>query len=233
MSVMLEERPIPAPPPRVIRDAEFARRLEMACNGVSGCPPMHKGRLTWLQQRLAIGFNMTVSVETVRKWVAGEAKPRQEKTAALAEILQVDVAWLHIGVDQHVPPRERRVRNAAVDGVVNVVAGLIQMDGGSPAFPQPGDMAAERNHVDIHAIIRGAKYDFHIVLADAQQRFHVPTDHGNVIVLAVVRNDGMKLQIYELASDVIDRVGVRHGGSIEVGIPLRELRLIERFTDRL
>lgn len=86
-------------PERIIRDPEFARRLDSACDASGLCPPLHKGRLTWVQHELKRHFKEEVSVETVRKWFAGEAKPRQDKVAKLAKLLQVDVSWLSLGVE--------------------------------------------------------------------------------------------------------------------------------------
>jgi len=163
----------------------------------------------------------------VRKWFAGEAMPRPDKTALLAELLMVDVAWLQIGVDPDMAPRDRKIRNAQADGAVNAVAGFIQMDGGHPAFPK------ESGAVDLHAIIRGAKYDFHISTADAAGHFHVPLENEELIVLGVKRAEGFCMDIYELTPDLIEAHGVRRGGSIEVAVPPKELRRVESFSNRL
>ena len=77
-------------PERIIRDPEFGRRLDSACDANGICPPLHKGRLTWVQHELKRHFKEDVSVETVRKWFAGEAKPRADKVAKLAELLRTD-----------------------------------------------------------------------------------------------------------------------------------------------
>lgn len=99
-------------PERVIRDPEFARRLNSSCDASGMCPPLHKGRLTWVQAELKSRFKEDVSVETVRKWFAGEAKPRPDKVAMLAELLQVDMSWLSLGVDKGLAPREMKARGA-------------------------------------------------------------------------------------------------------------------------
>lgn len=216
----------PVTPPRLIRDPEFAKRIESAANGHNLCPAMHSGRLTWVQRELKSRFGEEISVETVRKWFAGEAKPRPEKTAMLAELFQVDVAWLQIGVQADLTPRERKQRSDMAEGAVNLVAGLIQMDGGHPAFPDT------TGTVDLHAIIRGAKYDLVIRLADESGGFSVPVDHTDTIVLGVVKQ-GFAVEVYEIPEDVIERDGVRRGGSIEVKVPLKKLRRIDTFTQRL
>lgn len=224
---MAVSKPNPtASPSRIIRDPEFAKRLESAADGHNLCPPMHKGRLTWIKAELTKRFKEDVSVETVRKWFAGGAKPRPEKTAMLAELLQVDVSWLHMGTDNNVGPRERKVRNAMADGAVNLVAGLIQMDGGHPAFP------TEPGVVDLHAIIKGAKYDLHVSLADADGHFHVPAEYTDTIVLGVVKH-GFGIEIYELTEDVIRDHGERRGAGYEVAVSTKKLKRIESFATRL
>lgn len=223
--VLTKTRPVAAPP-RKIRSPEFAKRLESACDGNGLCPPMHKGRLTWVQRELSSRFKEDVSVETVRKWFAGEAQPRRDKTVMLAELLQVDVTWLEMGIDLDLAPRERKIRNATADGVVNLVAGLIQMDGGHPAFP---DSAGP---VDLHAIIRGAKYDLRIAAANEAGVFHVPVDYEGCIVLGVVKH-GFSVEIYEIGDEMIERNGNRRGGSIEVAVSTKKLKRVESFRDRL
>lgn len=214
---------------KVIRDAAFARRLELACDGAPLCPPLHKGRLTWIKNELFSKFSETASVETVRKWLSGETKPRPDKTAMLAELLMVDVSWLQLGIDQDLAPRERRLRNAVADGIVNVITGYIQMDGGHPAFPD--ESAAEQN-VDIHAIIKGGKYDIHVSLADSSGTFFIPTNHEALIILGVVRH-GFSIAVYEITAETIESEGVRQGGSISVAVPLKKLRQIETFSQRI
>jgi hypothetical protein len=222
----------PATIARPIRDREFARRLESACDGHAHCPAMHHGRLTWIARELKSRYDEDLSVESVRKWFAGESRPRPEKTGFIAELLQVDVAWLQIGVDQGLAPRDRKIRNATANGAVTMVAGFIQMDGGFPAFPDETDARAQADSIDIYAIIRGVKYDFHVAQTDATGAFVVPTRHENVIVLGVVRA-GFTIEVYEITPQQVEQFGHRRGGSIDVNVPPKMLRRIENFAARL
>lgn len=219
-------------PKRVIRDAEFAARLEQACDSHQYIPPKHSGRLSWIQRELERRFDMRVTVESISKWFMGESKPRPKKLEKLAELLEVDVAWLSLGVNPALQPREQRIRNAMVDGAVNLVAGLIQMDGGHPAFPEE---AQHKNHVDLHAIIKGAKYDFHVSLAQERSgelRFTVPANYESMVVLGVVKR-GFTIEIYEIPHEVIAEGG-RRGGSVDVVSAGGEgLRRIESFAERV
>lgn len=162
--------------------------------------------------------------------------PRPDKLAKIAQLLEVDVAWLSLGVDHSLQPRERKVRNAMADGAVNVIAGLIQMDGGHPAFPESSDKDAQKNHVDLHAIIKGAKYDLHISLGEVEGsniRFAIPTTYDQVLVLGVVKR-GFEIDVFEIPAESIE-AGQRHGGSIEVVVAEADARQrrIESFKNRL
>lgn len=85
----------------------FAKRLSGAMDAHPRCPEGH-GRNTWLKGALEeVGVN--VSLETIRKWLSGEALPRRPKIAALAKALRIDETWLAMGAQPIVfQPREAR-----------------------------------------------------------------------------------------------------------------------------
>jgi len=212
----------------IVRDPAFATRLEHACDVHPHCPALNYGRLQWLRKQLH-SQGVDVSYETIRKWLKGEARPLPARGEKLAKVLDVDDVWLLMGHNSGMDLKERRVRNAIADGVVNVVAGLIQMDGGNPAFPESDEV------IDLHAIIRGAKYDFHIVsgtVSDGLFHGSIPSKHTNIVVLGVVR-EGFSFQIFELADEVISEHGKLHGGSTELAAPVESLNRIESFAHRL
>lgn len=187
----------------VIRDPAFADRFSKACDGNEHVPDLHQGRLSWVAEQTSKKLGKPVPLETVRKWSKGISKPREATSNILAEILLVDPTWLYIGTDTNDTPRERRLRNSAVDGVVNVVAGLIQMDGNSVAFPEEDDITAQRDRVDMFAIIKGAQYRIHVALGEKTKggyRFALPPGADRVTVLGVVR-DGMSLLIAPLTAE--------------------------------
>ncbi len=226
--IALVKQKVTDTPDRIIRDPEFARRLCSACDAHPHCPPLHKGRLTWIQAELKRHFKENVSVETVRKWFAGEAKPRPEKVERLAQLLQIDVAWLSLGIDKGLAPRELKARGREIDGAVNAVAGFIEMDGSHAAFASDAD---QKRGIDLHAIIKGAKYDIHVAVQE-DGVFRIPTARDGLVVLGVVKH-GMGLSIYELTEPVIERNGVNRGGMVEVKIPPSRLRKVDSFADRL
>jgi hypothetical protein len=80
----------------VVRFPNFAARLSAACDEHPDCPPLHKGRQVWLRAQLA-REGLFVSVEGIRKWLAGESRPKEENAEKLARVLTKDAHWLRTG----------------------------------------------------------------------------------------------------------------------------------------
>ena len=182
-------------------------------------PAANYGRLNWFRKQYADRFGVEIATETVRKWFAGETKPRPQALRQLAEILQVDEAWLALGSVTDAKGR-RPVQDATADGAVNLVAGLVQMDGGTIAFPEPDDKRAEAENLHIYAIIKGAQYPLHIVIGEQADggawRFSVPVVAREAVVLGLMRLEPFGFRIVELDSEGLGSVGARKGGFIEV-----------------
>lgn len=222
---------------KVVRDPAFARRLEQACDANIHCPPMHKGRLVWLAAEMSKRLKSKVTVQTCARWMNGEAKPRQAKNIKLAELLGVDSTWLYLGIEQDLTPRERRFRNATADGAVNLIAGLIQMDGGYPAFPEEKDTRAVREHIDLYAVIKGANYSFHVTVGTKQGNewsFVVPVETESVVILGVVR-EGFAMRIIEITNEIIEAHGTSRGRSMTVTMSEETLAegQLKSFAQRL
>lgn len=90
---------------RAKRAPKFAERFKEACDNCTYCPPLHQGRQTWLVSQLA-RRKIFVSKESVRKWLEGEVRPKQDKCEVLAEILGVNATWLYMG--QNTSPDENQ-----------------------------------------------------------------------------------------------------------------------------
>ena len=117
--------------PRVIRDKAFAKRLEIACEGHPHCPTdQYRGKQKWLYEGLDSEFGVKVSAEAVRKWFSGESRPRPKVMSFIARLLEVDEAWLSLGITPDLTPREQKQRNAVADGAVN----LVGFEGGCADF---------------------------------------------------------------------------------------------------
>lgn len=214
--------------------AAFAARLNQAADDNPSVPDFNHGRYPWFIDQMN-KHGVTVTKETIRKWFYGITRPTPRKAAALATVLQVDEGWLVAGSHQTMTPREQRARNAAADGVVNIVAGMIRVDGGAPAFPDDGDDRAAKDHIDLYAVIRGAQYHFHITAAtrdDGKVALTVPRQRGPSIVLAVLREGGLHYRVFEVPDEVIDQGQIRHG-AVELVVAETDLREIMTFAERI
>ena len=182
------------PKPGIVRDIEFAKRLERALDQHDAAPSGH-GRQRWLATK------MEVSDETIRKWMNGEARPNRSRMRDLAKLLRQDEGWLALGIKPGVDDKKRAARNALADGAVNIVTGLIQIDGGHPAFPEEGD--PEFGYADVFAIIRGKRCVFHVAAGISDDsdilKFYIPLEWERCTVLGFMRRDGLKISILNLS----------------------------------
>lgn len=194
------------------RYPDLAKRIAQACDGNPNVPPPNFGRLGWIQTQFE-NRGVSISIETVRRWLGGEARPRAKMMQMLAQTLSVDHAWLALGSSPEMTEKQQAARNATASGAVNLIAGLIQMGGGTPAFPdEPGD-------TDLTAIIKGAQYSIHVATADHTDKgwkFAVPIGALNDLVLGVIRTGEMSFRIVELDADGLESEGRRNGGHLVV-----------------
>lgn len=218
---------------------EFARRMELACDGNPDIPPPNYGRLGWFVTQFEDRFHQKITIETVRKWFAGETLPRPKAMAYLAQIMGVDLAWLSLGKHPEMTVKQHRLRNAEADGAVNVVAGFIQMAGGHPAFPAADDPRTNSEKVDLYAVIRGAQYAFHIALGtktDNGWHFAVPIEAVNLVIIGVMHTGPLQCEFVELDAEGVERIGKRKSGFYEVLLPTEgvdhEWRQITNFGER-
>lgn len=201
----------------VIRDKEFAKRLERACELNPNVPTdgQRAGKQKWVYDSLAERFGVRVSPEGVRKWFSGESRPRPKIMTLLAVILEVDEAWLSLGIQPDETPLERQKRNAVADGAVNYVAGLIQLGGYNIAFPEPDDEAAP----DLFAIIRGKQHSIevkHVKIANGKGSLRV---RGNRTIIAVIDTGSpMAMTVARVPADVVEKHGKRRGGYTEMTV---------------
>lgn len=224
-----------------VKHADFALRMEQASEGNPDVPPLNYGRLQWVADRIEKVSGITVQKETVRKWYAGMTRPRHDAMLALAKILGVDEAWLSVGHTPEMTTKEKRARNAEADGAVNIVAGLIQMHGWTPAFPSENDARAKEAEIDLYAVIRGAHYGIHVALGISKDDgWHFTVPGGAVkdaLVLGLLRTSTFAFRIVELDGEGIRTTGQRKGSAYEVIVPRdgtgRAWKEITDFSERL
>lgn len=206
-----------------IRDEAFAKRLQLACDNHPHCPALHHGRLTWIVREFESRFKITITTETARKWCAGEVRPRRQSMTMLAELLLVDEAWLSIGNEGETTADERKARNVMAGAAVNLVAGMIELDGGHPAYPEPTDPKAK--DIDIYAIIRGAQYAFKVAVGHSEggksYTFSIPANYRDVFVLGIVRLGPFQWDVLELSAETITKSKENKGSHVSVTVDKR------------
>lgn len=208
--------------PRVIRDKAFAKRLEVACEGHPHCPTdQYRGKQKWLYEGLESEFGVKVSAEAVRKWFSGESRPRPKIMSFLARLLEVDEAWLSLGITPELTPRERKQRNAIADGAVNLVAGMIQMGGGNIAFP-------EDDSVDIFAIIAGKQVNIDVVLpfdlGKDQFRLTIADKLDKKMIIAVIPQHEFYFRVLMVTPEIVRDAGDLRGDFWELIIEQRGIK---------
>lgn len=193
-------------------DKAFAQRVNTACDQNPHIPAYGMGRQTWVKEK------MGVSHEAVRKWFLGESRPRPEKLAQLAAVLECDEAWLALGKKGDLDPREKRARSLNIEGAVNAVTGLLQLNGANCAFPGEKDPMA--GYVDVYAINRGVQLAIHVSLArqgpPGTFRFTIPKEYENVKLIGVVHARANRLHLINMDHEMVTKYAERKGGFLEV-----------------
>jgi transcriptional regulator with XRE-family HTH domain len=198
--------------------ADFGRRLVIACDNSDRVPEHNFGRQTYIATELDKRFGVKVSRETVRKWFAGEVRPRPDKMKALAHLLKVDEAWLALGMKQAAQLSEgRRLRSSITDGVVHLVIGIFTLNGASCAFPEQHDPRAKSLH--FYAIIAGRLSGVYVSLGEKVRsgfKFTIPEDCEHTLVIGVIKRAPMEFDLYHLKPSTVLESGVKRGGWIEL-----------------
>jgi len=197
--------------------ADFARRLTVACDNSDNIPDHNFGRQTYIANELERRFGIRVSKETVRKWFAGEARPRPDKMRVLAELLKIDQAWLAIGSRPNTASDGHRSHAAVSNGAVSLVIGMLTLNGASCAFPESTDPRIKSIH--FYAILRGRHFGVYVSLGAPGRRgitFTLPEDCQDTVLIGVVQRSPTRYDLYQLASSTALELGVRRSGHLEL-----------------
>jgi len=174
-----------------------------------GCPALGQGRGRWFAERFQEHFGTPVSAKTVRLWGQGHRPASGARLLQIATVLRVDAAWLYFGDEQRSDPR--------LNGILSIVAGLIQLDGGAVSIPTAD--CSEAGEVNLLATIKGASHAFHVIMGQRVRpgafRFTVSEKHGRAIVLGVLR-DGLTFRLVKIPRDRIERGREEQGSPTDV-----------------
>jgi transcriptional regulator with XRE-family HTH domain len=136
--------------------SEFSTRLRQACRDNPDIPEYGKGEQTYISQRLG------VSQEAVRKWFAGDSKPKSAVGRKLAELLGVDYVWLALGTS-HGEIEKRREAAGRQDAAVYALMSFLLEKGYSAAFDN------DHKNIDIVTIYQGQQNHIAVRLAEGKK----------------------------------------------------------------
>jgi transcriptional regulator with XRE-family HTH domain len=194
------------------KDGVFKDRLNQACDDSKVVPAYGKGRQVVIAKRLK------VTQEAVRKWFAGEAMPKPGKMSELAEYLEVDEAWLALGITPEMGRDEKKKASRTSSGAVYIVTGMVMLDGGSVAWPGETDPRAE--YVDIYAIMHGTQTALHVCngreMPGGKFELIVPRQYRDVRCVGFIYAGGGRCHILDLQTTLIERRKQRKAGEYAI-----------------
>lgn len=147
---------------------DFKERLARGCDANADIPAHGMGRHTHIAK--ATG----VTKEGVRRWFAGENKPRSAMIKKLAVILDVDYAWLALGTSIVEAEKLRAVARKQDAGIYALTSFLI-VNGYSPAFSEYAEDGS-----DITTIIDGKIVKFLVISGSIDAKVKGKSDITNV-----------------------------------------------------
>lgn len=210
---------------------QFAERFASALESNPNAPPKFHGERVWLVEQL-LKHGLTVTPETVRKWLNGQSMPTHDKVPILADVLGVDADWMLYGDESSNAAKARVAHNVDASAATNLVAGIIQMSGATVHFPAP--KVSTSTH--LNAVIGKVNYPLHIVVGDELDgvvEAVVPVKSSDAVILCVVpHDDAFAYDIYEIEEGLLNISEVGRGGRI-VRAPAEKLKKIESFKERL
>lgn len=197
---------------------DFHRRLTQACDDNPNIPPYGHGRQVWVAKKV------NVTQEAVRKWFTGEARPRTDKMRLIANLLEVDEAWLALGIAPEMDRKEKRDHHARIDGAVHLLFGMFSLAGGHCAFPSEKD--SRSSYVDFYVIIRGAQLAVHVCVgretSRGQYEFVIPHEHQHVVCIGVIPQSGMRFNLIDLKDELVEAHKSKKGGDYSVTVSYRD-----------
>lgn len=195
-----------------MRDGGFVARLNQACDDAGDrLPPKGLGR------QAAIARHLDVSEEAVRKWFAGEARPRRDLMRRLSDLLGVEESWLALGETPQVSRTEVRSHARRTGGAALLVRGMVELAGGACAEPSERDPRA--GYVDFYCIKGGRQYAVHVALAreveeeSGRYQIVIPREYPELLVVGVVPAGRSRCDFILLPTEGIDRLKARKAGA--------------------
>ncbi len=160
----------------------FVKRLTEACEASRIVPGMNQGRYVVIAQQVG------VSEQAVHKWFSGVSFPSRDRARILAKFLGVDELWLLHGRKAGMDRQDTTHFAREIEGAVLMTAGMIQLAGGTCAWPAPED--PRRGAVDFYAILKARQHAIRVCLArkkeDEIYEIEVPATINEVTAVGVI-----------------------------------------------
>lgn len=202
---------------KIKRDPAFGERMSKTCDDHPRIPPYNNGRLAYIQDQLLKSYDVRASRESIRRWIDGEVRPRGEKAMrALATMLNVDYAWLSLGITPDAPDEEARVRPIVASGAITFVAGMAAMNGATIAFTDKNDPNIDFSHFT--AIVDGRVHFVFVSMSTetpTKQKFILPNNLDRANLVGVIKRASTVYDVYRFDPSSVSKYGVHKGGYIE------------------
>jgi len=218
---------IETPKAPVVRHPGFAKRLAQCLDTNPNVPDFGAGRQKWLVDEFE-KKGITISPETIRKYIRGWIKPTPNKMRILSDILGVQRGWLEAGEDNGLTKRDLIVRGRQLSASTHILAAHALLAGHNVSFPDEDDRRAQRDHIDLYIIARGGRhYSCHATTGRQQPNgtviFDVPVEFDNAQQIGVVAADeGFSVRFVRLSYETIEKFRAR-AGHIEVVLTEEEI----------
>lgn len=204
-----------------IREPEFAKRLTEISDRHSRIPALNKGRLTYISREFMVRGGIKLPLETVRKWYAGEAKPRSKNMQMLTEIVDSNVVYLSLGLDPGLDSKTRQFVRRQATGAVNILAGYVQIAGGNAIYPDDKDPRA--GYIDLTIIHDNQQRAVHVALGTLDGdsvAFSIPREYQQVTLIGAVPAGDFNIDFVELPTRILDGLITPAGGGFEAKIKI-------------
>lgn len=190
------------PEDRRIVDRDFGLRFERICDDHPRVPAKAFGRLGYIANGLEKVAGTKVSIESVRRWFGGEARPRPTNMKQLARLLDVDLTYLSFGTVPRVESAAKK-RTAILPGAAELVSAIIKMDGGVVSYPPE---KSSQTFIHFYAIIKGEMHSFHVaspVPRSSGWRVTIATGHPDVSVMVAIRRGFASFDLLSVPNEAI------------------------------
>lgn len=153
-----------------------------------------------------IASRMGVAPEAVSKWFKGISMPRPAKMAELANLLEVDPAWLGMGIKAELDRVERSQVAKNASAAAMYLRSIMALAGVHCADPNPNDPQFER--IDFYATLNGVAHPIRVTLGravgDDQYDLSIPSDFKHLRHFGLVQWSTGNIDVIDMPASKIN-----------------------------